>query len=440
MATDYAETMSAYLSLFAVSFLAATFVPFYSEFAVVGMLALDANRELVLATATLGNTLGAAVNWLLGRFLLHYQNRRWFPVTRDQLARAQAWYQRWGVWSLLMAWLPIGGDALTFVAGIMRVRFDLFFVLHGYNCAGTMKIGVQLPEVEREVRWSELAAMATLAEDVGFDSLWVGDHLLYRNPGEAARGPWEAWSQMAALAAITRRVEIGPLVAATSFHSPAMLAKKAATVDEISGGRLILGLGAGWNRVEYEAFGFAYDNRVSRFEEAFTIIRTLLRDGAVDFDGDYYQLRDCELEPRGPRPQGPPLMVGSMGPRMLRITMPHVDAWNAWHAWYGNRVDGLPEVLAKVDEACTDVGRDPASLLRTTTVLVQLPGGTGRASGDSDKRGVTPLQGSADAIAESLRAYAGLGIGHLQLVLDPITAQSIERLAPVLERLSVDDK
>lgn len=121
--------MSAYLSLFAVSFLAATFVPFYSEFAVLGMLALEKNAELVLLTATLGNTLGAALNWLIGRFLLHYQDRRWFPVKERQLARAQSWYQRYGVWSLLMAWLPIGGDALTFIAGIMRVRFDIFFVL-----------------------------------------------------------------------------------------------------------------------------------------------------------------------------------------------------------------------------------------------------------------------------------------------------------------------
>ena len=121
--------LSAYLSLFAVCFLAATFVPFYSEFAVLGMLALGESPELVLATATLGNTLGAAVNWLIGRFLLHFRDRPWFPVSEKQLERAQAWYQRWGVWSLLMAWLPIGGDALTFVAGIMRVRFDVFFVL-----------------------------------------------------------------------------------------------------------------------------------------------------------------------------------------------------------------------------------------------------------------------------------------------------------------------
>jgi alkanesulfonate monooxygenase SsuD/methylene tetrahydromethanopterin reductase-like flavin-dependent oxidoreductase (luciferase family) len=298
-----------------------------------------------------------------------------------------------------------------------------------------LKIGIQLPEVEREVRWPEIASMATLAEDVGFDSLWVGDHLLYRNPDEGTRGPWEAWSQMAALAAITKRVEIGPLVAATSFHSPAMLAKKASTLDEISGGRLILGLGAGWNRTEYDAFGFPFDHRVSRFEEAFTIIRTLLRDGAIDFDGDYYQARDCELLPRGPRPGGPPLMVGSEGPRMLRITMPHVDAWNSWHAWYGNDVKALPGVLEKVDAACADVGRKPGEVERTTTVLVQFPGGTGRTSGDSGKRGVEPLRGSPEEIASALRAYAALGISHIQLVLDPITAESIERLAPVVALL-----
>ena len=301
-----------------------------------------------------------------------------------------------------------------------------------------LKIGIQLPEVEREVRWPEIAAMATLAEDIGFDSLWVGDHLLYRNAGEPTKGPWEAWSQLAALAAITSRVEIGPLVAATSFHSPAMLAKKAATVEEISGGRLILGLGAGWNETEYRAFGFPYDNRVSRFEEAFTIIRTLLREGAVDFDGDYYQARDCELLPRGPRPGGPPLMVGSEGPRMLRITLPHVDAWNAWHAWYGNSADGLVPVLEKLDTACEKVARDPAEVVRTTTVLVGLPGGTGRASGDTAKRDNTPLRGSSEEIAAGLRAYAGLGIGHLQLVLDPITAESIERLAPVIALLAAD--
>ncbi len=172
--------------------------------------------------------------------------------------------------------------------------------------------------------------MAELAERIGLDSIWVGDHLLYRDDGKLPRGPWEAWSLLAALAAVTERVEIGPLVASTSFHAPAMLAKKAATIDEISGGRLILGLGAGWNRPDYDAFGFPYDHRVSRFEEAFTILRELLTTGHSDRSGTYYTVHRAELLPRGPRPEGPPLMVGSIGERMLGITLPHVMAWNAW--------------------------------------------------------------------------------------------------------------
>ena len=141
-----------------------------------------------------------------------------------------------------------------------------------------LNVGVQLPEVEREVRWPDLRAMAVRAEELGFDSVWIGDHLLYRPPGDdRARGPWEAWTLLAAIAAVTTRVTLGPLVAATAFHAPAMLAKQAATVDEISGGRLVLGLGAGWNETEFAAFGFPFDHRISRFDEAFTIVRTLLR-------------------------------------------------------------------------------------------------------------------------------------------------------------------
>src|SRR3990172_3288947 len=130
-----------------------------------------------------------------------------------------------------------------------------------------LKVGVQLREVEGQVRWPELRDMARAAEQAGFDSLWVGAPLLFRDPGLPLRGPWEAWSVLAALAGITERVELGPLVASVSFHNPAMLAKKAAAIDEISGGRLILGLGAGWNEPEYRAFGFPFDHRVERFEE-----------------------------------------------------------------------------------------------------------------------------------------------------------------------------
>ena len=298
-----------------------------------------------------------------------------------------------------------------------------------------LKVGLQLPEVEREVRWPELRQMAISAEQDGFDSLWVGDHLLYKPADRPPIGPWEAWSTLAALAEATERVEIGPLVASTSFHSPAMLAKLAATVDEISNGRLILGLGAGWNEPDYTAYGFPYDRRASRFEEAFTIIRTLLREGYIDFSGTYYQIRDCTLVPRGPRPNGPPLMLGSMGERMLNFAAPHIDAWNAWHDWFDNTPEGLAPLNATVDEALRASERDPSEVTRTATVFVQLSGGQGRLSGGEFARPTRPLKGSADQIAEGLRAYAAIGISHLQLVLDPITVEAIEELAPVLELL-----
>ena len=200
-----------------------------------------------------------------------------------------------------------------------------------------LKVGIQLPEVEREVRWPELLDMTRAIEDLGFDSVWVGEHLLYRWEDRPARGPWEAWTLLAAIAASTSRIELGPLVACTNFHNPALLAKQAVTIDELSGGRFVLGLGAGWNETEFRAYGYPYDHRIDRFEEAFTIIRTLLREGAIDFDGRWYQARDCELLPRGPRPAGPPLMIGSNGPRMLRATMAHADAWNSWYNDLGNR-------------------------------------------------------------------------------------------------------
>jgi alkanesulfonate monooxygenase SsuD/methylene tetrahydromethanopterin reductase-like flavin-dependent oxidoreductase (luciferase family) len=298
-----------------------------------------------------------------------------------------------------------------------------------------LRVGVQLPEVEWVPRWADLREMARAAEDIGLDSIWVGDHLLYRYEDQPARGPWEAWTQLAAIAAVTERVELGPLVAATSFHNPAMLAKKAATLDEISGGRLILGLGAGWNEAEYLAYGYPFDHRVSRFEEAFTIIRTLLHDGRCDFAGDYYRITDAELLPRGPRPDGPPLMVGSIGERMLSITLPHVQAWNAWFTWYGNSPQGYAPLRDQIDAACQAVGRDPSTLERTAAVLVALPGSEGRPQGSHDGPPVDPISGEPVVLAAALRAFAAEGIGHVQLVLDPVNADSIAALAPTLSLL-----
>jgi probable F420-dependent oxidoreductase len=298
-----------------------------------------------------------------------------------------------------------------------------------------LRVGIQLPEVERVVRWPEYVAMARAAENLGFDTLWLGDHLLYRYGDGSTRGPWEVWTMLSALAASTSRIRLGPLVAATAFHAPPMLAKLAATVDEISGGRLILGLGAGWNETEFRGFGFPFDHRISRFEEALTIIRTLLREGSIDFDGRFFQARDCELLPKPARPGGPPLMVGSVGPRMLEITLPHVDMWNVWYRDSNNSPAGLEPILRQLDDACRAADRDPESVERTSAVLVRLPGGTGRVMGDTTQKDVPPVEGSPAEIAARLREYAALGLAEVQLVVDPITIESIEALGPVLAEL-----
>ncbi len=291
------------------------------------------------------------------------------------------------------------------------------------------KIGVQLPEVERYVPWPEYVDLARLAEAAGFDSIWVGDHLLYDLPDGSTRGPYEAWTTLAAIAQATERVEIGPLVASTSFHAPAMLAKQAATVDAISGGRLIVGLGAGWNKREYDAFGFAYDRRVSRFEEALAIIVPLLREGRTSYSGKYYEVDDCVLDPRPAREGGPPIMLGSNSPRMLGIGLPVVDSWNVWWSIYDNSAERFAEVKAEVD-AATPEGRQVAA---TAAVLVTLAGGEGRLMGETYDARVTTV--TPDDLADHVAALAAAGATHLQLVLDPITAESIEVVGEALRDL-----
>ncbi len=291
------------------------------------------------------------------------------------------------------------------------------------------KVGVQLPEVERFVPWPDYLDLARRVEAAGFDSVWVGDHLLYDLPDGSTRGPYEAWTTLAAIAAVTERVEIGPLVASTSFHAPAMLAKQAATIDAISQGRLIVGLGAGWNQREYDAFGFAYDRRVSRFEEALAVIVPLLREGRTTFHGTFYDVEDCVLDPRPVRPGGPPLMLGSTSPRMLSIGLAVVDCWNVWWSLYDNSVERFAQVRDEVD-ALVPEGR---SVDATAAVLVTLTGGRGRLMGTGYDARVTTV--TPDDLAGHIRRLASAGAAHLQLVLDPITAESIEIVGEVLADL-----
>jgi alkanesulfonate monooxygenase SsuD/methylene tetrahydromethanopterin reductase-like flavin-dependent oxidoreductase (luciferase family) len=303
-----------------------------------------------------------------------------------------------------------------------------------------LKVGVELPiAVDKgrsgTPRWSDISRMARQAEDIGFDSVWIEDHLLFRHEGRTAQGVWEGWALLAAVAAVTSRVEIGPLVSCMSFRNPAHLAKLADTIDEISGGRLILGLGAGWHEAEYRAFGFPFDHRVSRFEEALRIVHALLRDGRVDFAGRYHQARECELRPRGPRPGGPPILIGSIGTRMLALLARYGDLWNAYFTHTKNRPAGVAPLRDRVDAACHEAGRDPATLGRTAAVFVDMaPGGS--TSPPLPAHWVfTPLTGPPERLAEELRAYAAEGIGHAQLWLEPNTLESLEAFAPVLELL-----
>jgi len=289
-----------------------------------------------------------------------------------------------------------------------------------------VKVGVQLPEAERVVHWPEYLAMARAAEEVGFDSIWLGDHLLYRGDGREERGPLEVWTLLAALAAVTERATIGPLVACASFHPPGLIAKMAATVDDVSGGRLVLGLGAGWNEVEYRAFGLPYDHRVSRFEESFGIVRRLLAGERVTLDGRFWQAEELVLMP--PHERRIPLMIGSNGERMLSIALPHVDWWNTWYASYGNTVEGFAELNGRISEAAEQAGREPSEIARSTAVLVELdPGAVKRPHSDEE---ALPI--ALDGLRAHLDGLAEASADEAILILRPIDEDSIRAVGAVL--------
>jgi probable F420-dependent oxidoreductase len=294
-----------------------------------------------------------------------------------------------------------------------------------------MKIGVvimlvELRDLGRALTFPEIRATASRCEELGFDSIWVYDHLLYRTKKGSTTGIWEGWSMLAALAACTQRVEIGPLVTCNSFRNPALLAKMAHTVDEISGGRLVLGVGAGWNQPEYDAFGFPFDHRVDRFEEALQIIHPLLKEGHVDFTGKYYTVRDCEIVPRSPRPSGPPLMIGAGKPRMLRLTAQYADLYNVGYMSFP-RSAAAP--IRAMQKACKEMGRDPATLPYTFMISMAYPDLLGWDQ--SRKRGV--LSGSVEEIANILAEYEALGASHLMFHLRPSTAAAYGRLAEAVQ-------
>ena len=282
-----------------------------------------------------------------------------------------------------------------------------------------LRVGIQLPEVEREVRWPEMLAIARTAEASGYDSIWLGDHMLYRGGDHQERGPWDVWTTLAALAASTERVQLGPLVASTAFHPPGLVARMAAAIDEISSGRFILGLGTGWNEAEFLAFGIPFEHKVARFEEAFTIIRRLLAGERVTFTGRFHRVDDAVLLP--PPNRQLPLLVGTSGPRVLAASSPHIHYWNCWYSWYGNTPSGFAKLSATFE----------GNFRRSACVLVTV--------GDGGERPPDPTSPPVDASAlrQHLNELDAAGADDVILVLDPINEHSV---AAVAEELALNPR
>ena len=267
--------------------------------------------------------------------------------------------------------------------------------------------------------WGEIRALVEQAEAGGADSVWVSDHFLYR-PGDGRQtGYHEPWSLISAIAAATERVEIGPLVLATSFRPPGILAKMAATTDDIAGGRLVLGLGCGWHEPEYAAFGYPFDHRVDRFEEALEIIVRLLREDSVTFHGRWYTLDDAFVGP--PPAHRTPILVAARRPRMMRITARLADAWQT--AWYGRPDDKFRPELDEMRAACQAEGRDPATLQMMVGLTV--------GASDPETRHI-PLDPAA--LADGLAEWAAIGVSHAQLGVEPTSAASFETVLEGIER------
>jgi alkanesulfonate monooxygenase SsuD/methylene tetrahydromethanopterin reductase-like flavin-dependent oxidoreductase (luciferase family) len=283
-----------------------------------------------------------------------------------------------------------------------------------------MRIGTVVPMADGDAHpgvpeWGQILSFAKHAEGIGVDSLWVFDHMYSNVPGTEPRGVHEAWSLLAALAVATEKVELGQLVMCTSFRPPAMLAKMAVTTDQISGGRLTLGLGAGWHDQEYRAFGFPLDHRVSRFDEALQIIVPLLKGETVSFKGRYYEVDEGVLLPKADRRI--PILIAGNKPRMLGLTARYADAWNT--AWFWEPNQKLHDRLAAFDKALAEEGREVSTVRRTVGIEVR----------EADQPSATKR------LADLFASYADLPIADLLLVLLPMTVMSLDRLGEAIQSM-----
>jgi alkanesulfonate monooxygenase SsuD/methylene tetrahydromethanopterin reductase-like flavin-dependent oxidoreductase (luciferase family) len=294
-----------------------------------------------------------------------------------------------------------------------------------------MRAGIALPVAEDADKgrlptsYNDIRELALTAEAAGLDSVWAADHLLYQPPDKPLMGFWESWTMISALAEATSRVEIGHLVLAVPFRNPTLLAWMANTLDEVSGGRFVLGLGSGWNAPEFRAAGFDFERRVSIFEDSLNVTLPLLREGRADFDGRFAQAH-AELRPPPRRPGGPPILIASKQPRMQRLAARHADRWNT--AWYGPPSEPFWERRDGLHAACAAVGRDPAEIEITVGLSV-----FGESEAAAEPEGTRLLTGGAEQIAEGLRAWQEQGVAEVMCRLHPDTPQMVERVARAAE-------
>lgn len=284
--------------------------------------------------------------------------------------------------------------------------------------------------------WESIQQRARVAETVGFDVFVFEDALLYRQEN-ATDGLWESVSIAAALAATTDRIHLGQSVLNSPYRSPAMTAKIAETIDEISGGRYVLGIGAGNTPdSDYEAFGFPIDRRYSRFAEAIHIIHALLKTGRVDFEGEFYSAKDAEMVLRGPRPEGPPINIAAGGPKMLHLAARYGDAWNWWAGGetLEQSASRLLAVSERLDLACEARERDPATLGRTLDLYTVVPEEFRASARSPDSLPIQqPVTGTNEEIVDYLRRFGKIGFDEIRCDVWPKTTEAIEAMQPVVE-------
>ena len=288
-----------------------------------------------------------------------------------------------------------------------------------------MSLGLVLPTWEQAIgnetsvaHFGDQVAIAKLAAEIGYDVVWLPDHFITQE-GQTVRGVWDCWTLAAGIAAAVPGMAIGTMVACTSFHNPGSIAKMAEMLSDITGGNFVLGLGPGWHEPEFTMFGFPYDHLVGRFEEALQIISPLVRTGNASFAGQYYDARDAVNLPRSAARQegGPPIVIGSEQPRMLRLTARYADAWDAdWQ-------EDPQALIARMNEACREVGRDPEGLLRT--------GGTQFAMGDHPQ-GWHPFRGSHDEMVAVRHAAAAHGLRSFRATPTPCTLTTLADFGEVI--------